>query len=221
MDDERSQHEIDRSTDEIVMTVRDPDGRVVMDRRHVTVDPLVYYDLERYLFDVVTPRFRQDGSLGAFDFFSIVIWKANRAKSRIAKRMLMKRADTLDAACRDLTLELSRASSPQERLRILMEEWGFLLPMASAILAVLWPDEFSVYDVRVCEELANRELGDFTKLASCPLSNLWTGYAAYRESVESTVDQGLTLRDKDRILWAANAIAQLRTDIEASFRVSA
>jgi len=54
------------------------------------VDGLRYYDLEAYLFEDVHKRFKTEGSIGAFDFFSIVIWKANRAKSRIAKRLLSK-----------------------------------------------------------------------------------------------------------------------------------
>lgn len=49
---------------------------------------LDYYYLEQYLFDVVSARFQTVGTLSAFDFFCIVIWKANRAKSKVAKRLL-------------------------------------------------------------------------------------------------------------------------------------
>ena len=45
----------------------------------MALDYLRYYDLERYLFEDVHRRFHEEGSIGAFDFFSIVIWKANRA----------------------------------------------------------------------------------------------------------------------------------------------
>lgn len=60
-----------------------------------------YYDLETFLFEDVTKRFDDDGSIGAFDLFSIVIWKANRAKSKTAKRLrnLAKPGETLDALC--------------------------------------------------------------------------------------------------------------------------
>ena len=40
-------------------------------------------------------------------------------------------------------------------MRILIEDWAFRLPMASAILTVLYPDSFTVYDIRVCSELQN------------------------------------------------------------------
>ena len=116
-------------------------------------EPLRYYDLESYPFVDVHETFHLEGSIGAFDFFSIVIWKANRAKSKIAKRLQKMdpggRID-LELIVRDLTSSLFDAASARDRLRILMQTWGFLLPMASAILTVLWPEEFTVYDVRAC-----------------------------------------------------------------------
>ena len=45
---------------------------------------LEYYNLNDYLFGTVNKRFHENGSIGSFDFFCIVIWKANRAKSKIA-----------------------------------------------------------------------------------------------------------------------------------------
>ena len=103
-------------------------------------EPLRYYDLESYLFVDVHETFHFEGSIGAFDFFSIVIWKANRAKSKIAKRLQKMdpggRID-LELIVRDLTSSLFDAASARDRLRILMQTWGFRLPMASAILTVL------------------------------------------------------------------------------------
>jgi hypothetical protein len=65
-----------------------------------------YYDLERYVSETVRHRFQQDGYLSAFDFFCIVIWKANRAKSKIADKLLRdgpKKYTDLDSAVKDLT----------------------------------------------------------------------------------------------------------------------
>ena len=53
-----------------------------------TMDFRKYYHLESYLFDEVRPRFLEQGYLTAFDFFCIVIWKANRSKSNIARMLL-------------------------------------------------------------------------------------------------------------------------------------
>jgi len=73
------------------------------------IDPLRFYDLERFLLEDVRSRFNIVGSIGAFDFFAIVIWKANRAKSHIARRLrrkdLRKRA-ALEPIVLDLTTAL-------------------------------------------------------------------------------------------------------------------
>ncbi len=106
------------------------------------IDHLQYFDREHYLFDVVSSRFHSEHSLGAFDFFSIIIWKANRAKSQVARRLLNKDRKgkrDLEARCRALTRSLYYAPEDKERLRILIKDWGVALPMASAILAVCWP----------------------------------------------------------------------------------
>ncbi|SRR6266568_225280 len=76
------------------------------------IDYLKYFDRESYLFEDVHSRFHADHSLGAFDFFSIVIWKANRAKSKIARRLLkkdLKEKQELEARCRALTDSLYKA----------------------------------------------------------------------------------------------------------------
>ena len=76
------------------------------------IDFLRYYNLESYLFEDVRRRFHEKGAIGAFDFFSIVIWKANRAKSKIARRLVdrdsQKRAE-LDPIAQDLTRSLHDA----------------------------------------------------------------------------------------------------------------
>ena len=121
------------------------------------MDYLKLYDLERYLFEVVRPSFQRDSELTAFDFFCIIIWKANRAKSEVAKRLIRhhgKGGTDLDAVIGDLTHQIHAARDDEkERMRILIKDWGFRLPMASAILTVLYPEIFTVYDKRVCGEL--------------------------------------------------------------------
>ena len=45
-------------------------------------------DLETYLFDTVSPRFTRESTLNAFDFFRIIIWSANRSKTKVVKQLL-------------------------------------------------------------------------------------------------------------------------------------
>ena len=177
---------------------------------------LKLYDLERYLFEDVQNSFHRHGQLPAFDFFCIIIWKANRAKTKIAQRLLNKAdgVNDLEAQVRELTSTIFQASGPNERLRILMVDWGFRLPMASAILTVLYPKEFTVYDVRVCDELNNHHmLQNKTKF-----EGLWEGYQRFVEDVSSTYPEIHSLRDKDRAHWAKSFEKQLRRDIENEFK---
>lgn len=171
-----------------------------------------YYHLESYLFDTVRLRFKERGFLDAYDFLCIVIWKANRAKSNIAKKLLRVDED-LNRGAAALTYGISQQSNGKDRLHFLWEA-DFDLPMASAILTVLYPDEFTVYDKRVCDML-----GGFHSLKN--LSNfdsLWLGYQDYKRKVEESTPGELSLRDRDRYLWGKSFYEQLLRDIERGFR---
>jgi hypothetical protein len=182
------------------------------------MDYLKLYDLEKYLFDVVRSNFERDRGLNAFDFFCIIVWKANRAKSKIAKNLLEKdgnRRNDLDAIVGDVTKSLADADSEKEKMRILIEKWGFGLPIASAILSVLWPDQFTVYDVRVCEQLG----GDYNTIQDKErFEDLWNGYNRYIDAERNLVPEVAVLRDKDRVLWAKSFEKQLNKDIAMLFQ---
>jgi len=182
------------------------------------MDYLKYFDREHYLFDDVRSRFRVEHSLGAFDFFSIVIWKANRSKSKIARRLLKKETKTkrdLEARCRALTKTLFDADNDKERLRLLIKDWGFALPMASAILAVCLPEKFTVYDYRVRDQL-----NSFPDLNTRNFEKLWRHYQAYRAAVSKLAPKSLSLREKDRYLYGKSNALQLKNDIRRSFNLS-
>ena len=171
------------------------------------------YWLENYLFTKVSPLFSKTRTLSAFDFFCIVIWKANRAKSKIARRLLNAGFVDLPSAVTELARDIDGCPEPKERLRVLIQKWRFRLPMASAILTVLYPDEFTVYDVRVCEAL-----GDFNSLSGrVNFESLWEGYAEFQARVHKVGPAGFALRDKDRWLWGKSVAEQLTSDIETGF----
>src|SRR5579863_4734793 len=85
-------------------------------------------------------------------------WGRNDRPAALARR-LAKIAGGFDAAAHGIAAGLRATLEPEPRLRLLLTRWGFLLPTASAILAVLYPDTFTVYDERVCDAL-----GDFHQL---------------------------------------------------------
>ena len=117
--------------------------------------------------------------LNAFDLFSIIIWKANRSKSKLASRLIrkypkLKPAQALEKAATSFTKALAAAETHEGRLLLAIGDWKFRLPMASAILTVLWPEDFTVYDYRVCEELLQGEFGNFRWLSDKAANhNLW------------------------------------------------
>lgn len=199
--------------------MKDAQSPVNMARRELTgineMDYLKYYNLEKYIFDEVSAGYRKGKKIKAFDFFCIVIWKANRAKSRVAKRLLAQGRgyDNLDAAVGAFMQDISVATKPRDRLRVVIEKWGFRLPMASAILTVLFPADFTIYDVRVC-----KELGDFSDAQyKTRFEVLWSRYLEYTRSVDSAVTENLSLRDKDRYLWGRSFVMQLRKNIRDRF----
>lgn len=185
----------------------------------MSLDYLSYYD-EKYLFEDVARRFHQSKQLDAFDLFSIVIWKANRAKTRIADLMRRKAPGDLDAVSRLFTSELYNARDGQSRLELAINSWGFSLPMASAILTVLWPEEFTVYDYRVCELLESLHAkAPFLRLENRSRvdSAYWQAYCEFRDAVISATPEGLSLRNKDRYLSGQSAARELISDVKNNF----
>lgn len=184
------------------------------------VDYRQYFDLESYLFSTVRHNFIRQGYLTAFDFFCIVIWKAERAKSKIAKKLLKKgkekNLETLDDIVRKLTEDLAQQKNAKDRLKCLWN-WDFYnLPTATAILSVLYPDDFTVYDARVCDEL--NDFHDLKNLSK--FENLWDRYEKFKCKVEESSPPSLSLRDKDRYLWGKSFYNQLKNDIEQRFHLS-
>jgi len=176
-------------------------------------DPLKYYDLERYLLEEVQPRFHKDGSIGAFDFFSIIIWKANRSKSKIAGKLKsVSNEQDLEEICTKLSKSISTAMGKKEKMRILMIDWRFRLPMASAVLTILYPNDFSVYDYRVAGQVGKiiPAAGSFDKI--------WEDYSDFVQMVGQKAI-GLTLRDRDRYLFGKSRIEDLEQDIRQGFPI--
>lgn len=154
------------------------------------------YDLEGYLFDEVTTRFQRTGTLEPYDFFAIVIWKSNRAKTKI-KQGLAQAGLTVGA----LMTQLAEAATPAAKVATLLQVWGIGLPMASAILSVCYPQEFTVCDYRAWETL--QELG-VTGLPSHQPTTI-AAYLRYCQVCRAFAEHHqLSLRDLDRALWAKN-----------------
>lgn len=173
-----------------------------------------YYYLEDYLFKEVRNVFHVKGFLTAEEFFCIIIWKANRAKSNIAKKLKELNPDLgLQAIIKNLTGNLHKRKTSEERFVYLFDNWEFQLPMISAILTVLFPDDFTIYDSRVCNAL-----GKYRNIANKTITaTVWKDYLKFIESVKEEVKSEKTLRDKDRWLWGKSFIEDLGKDIKTGF----
>lgn len=184
----------------------------ISDCNIINTSTLKYYDLEKYILTDVRNNFNCNGHLNAFDFFCIIIWKANRAKTKIAQR-LIKRNPDLEQSVLELTSKIFKASNEKSKFEVLYTDYGFRLPMASAILSILYPDSFTVYDVRVCETLTKFQgldnTGNFDKL--------WLGYEEFIKSVRAYGPTDLSLREKDRLLWSKSFSEKLTSDIKSNF----
>src|SRR3989344_7604504 len=90
-----------------------------------------YAFLEDYVFGDVRTNFLANGYLTAEEFFCIVIWKSNRAKTAI-KRKLQKRG-VLKEVIKELTSQIFKAAYKSGKLEVLLDGWKIPLPMSSAI----------------------------------------------------------------------------------------
>jgi hypothetical protein len=159
------------------------------------MDYLKFYHLERYLLEEVGPRFRSSGTIDPVDLFMIFVWKANRAKTKVRDNLKNRANGSFSDAAFEIARALFSAEDQKERLKILMHDWGLRLPMASAILTILYPEDFTVYDVRVCNML-QIDCKDFSFSDKC-----WQEYEKYKNAVCKNTPSKLNLRDKDRWLW--------------------
>ena len=91
--------------------------------------------------------------------------------------------------------------------------------MASAILTVLYPLSFSVYDYRSCEVLERLYSGDgFVNLQNkTNFDSLWNDYESFVRAVKKATPSEYSLRYKDRWLWGKSLQQQLKKDIAKNF----
>jgi thermostable 8-oxoguanine DNA glycosylase len=154
------------------------------------------YNLEDYLFEVVSQRFREKQVLEPYDFFAIVIWKSNRAKTKIQSGL-----HAAGKTVEELMREVSQAETPQGKVKALTQVWGIGLAMASAILTVCYPDKFTVLDYRAWETLTGESMAGLPQRFPESAEE----YVQYCQACRRLAHQvGLSLRDLDRALWAKN-----------------
>jgi hypothetical protein len=172
--------------------------------------PPAYYSPETQLFPQLQQTFADTGQMHPEALYLILDWKASRARNKHLHRLATRCGGSFSDAVRKLSAELHAAADPRRRLAVLMSEWGFLLPTASAILAVLYPEAFTIYDRRVCEML-----DDFHGLANASKCSdeVWEQYMRFTDAVRASSPPGLGLRDCDRWLWGQSKRRDLQKEL--------
>lgn len=114
-------------------------------------DYLKYYWLEtEYLEKEVRSFFERKKHLEPEHFFAIIIWKANRKKTLI-KDALIKQKKNIE----DITGKIyEKIGDKRGQLDLLLDIDHIGIPIASAILAICFPNEFTIADYRSCNSLA-------------------------------------------------------------------
>jgi hypothetical protein len=177
-------------------------------RRSALFDPIAYYSPETRIFPAIAQSFSATGTLDPAALYLILDWKAPRARTQHRSR-LASIAGSFNRAASAIAGELHAATAPEEKLGLLLTKWGFRLPTASAILTVLYPDMFTIYDVRVCNTLRA-----FHKLGSMKWSpKTWGEYQRFIGAVRDAAPQGLSLRDCDRWLWGRDKQKALLSEL--------
>jgi len=156
-----------------------------------------YYDLEKYIFGEVRDNFLKKGYLTAQEFFCIIIWKANRAKTKIRKKL--SASGSVAGTVKKITEQIFEANNANDKLDVLLKKWRFGMPMASAILSVLYPNEFTVYDYRVRDQLNLKNIYSTKK---------YFEYFLPRVQKEAK-ERGKTLREMDKELWGKSFFQDL------------
>lgn len=157
---------------------------------------LKYYFLEDYLFGDIHKNFRRRGYLTPEEFFAIVIWKSNRRKTDIRKGV-----ERSGKTIRAITSEVFRAKTPEQKLKILTSVFSIGIPIASAILTVCYPDDFTIVDYRARASL-KKDFDEEVEGNPTSKSYPYTAYFNYLNKCKNLAQRhNLSLREFDQVLW--------------------
>jgi len=188
----------------------------------MTFDYRKYYFLEDYLSGEIRNNFIKNGYLLPEEFFCIIIWKANRRKTKIREKFPKDRIE-LENIIKKITREVYNKhdkngqignEEKRRKLEILLKEgskYGFRLSIASAILTILYPEDFTIYDYRVLGQL-NAEKKEDEKVKDFTYSkDVINKYFQFFVEIEKTRKKhNLTLRDADRYLFGKSFYEDLK-----------
>lgn len=145
------------------------------------------YSLEDHLFNIVGPQIKKRGYMTFDDFYKIAMWKSARQKPKYLQNK---------SSVESISKEAFSLSDESERMENLCSLKGVGIPTASAILTIVYPDNYAVIDVRCIEML--QELGYSIK-KTITLNN-WLKYLDIVRKIAK--ENSITAREVDKALFA-------------------
>ncbi|MEK7081230.1 MAG: hypothetical protein AAB902_02490 [Patescibacteria group bacterium] len=151
-----------------------------------------YYFLEDYLFKEISNNFKKNHYLTNEEFFAIIIWKRNASKTKILSGIKKS-----DETVKKITENLYKEKDRERKICILTKIDGIGIAIASAILTVCYPGEFTIADYRASASL--KSLGYEVK--GDPTTKIPVYFDYLDKCKKLTKKSDLSLRDLDRCLW--------------------
>lgn len=173
-----------------------------------------YYFLENYLFNDVHRHFNDEKRLTPFQLFAIVIWKANRDKGRLKSGIEEGGPSVQDISSILARIESNDEKSKRDALKDLTNGKirGIGIPVASAILSALYPNDFTVVDYRV-RDVFKEKFNIPLRPNPCTSINGYFKYVAVCK--EKADERGFgTLREFDQALWGYSFFKDLEDYIK-------
>ena len=158
-----------------------------------------YWDLEEHIFDTIGPAVRKAGAYTAPQFVTVGYWKSRRQLANYRKN------ETRECGVGRITAKALAADLPNTaKPGVLCELAGVRIPVASALLTVWHPDEFTIIDTRALKALAC--LGEVIDgVGFNEHGQRWweEHYDMYLRACQAIVERvkPFSLRDVDRALW--------------------
>jgi hypothetical protein len=179
-------------------------------------DYLKYYWLENYLFEEVQRNFQKSGHLKPEEFFAIIIWKRAASKTKIKDSLidLLDEGKTVESITADV---FKNKNHRLKQLNLLTDINQIGVSIASAILTVCYPDDFTIVDVRACASLQrppfNVEGFPYEKflLKDESTKKLYLEYVDTCKALAAK--KGLRLRDFDRVLFGMDLWDEPKTGL--------
>ncbi len=148
---------------------------------------LSLYSTENFLFNKLGPEIKSRGYLIFDDFYKICMWKSRRPKNLYLKN--------ISSVSRITKLAL-KEKDEIKRMEILCGLSGVSVPVASAILTVVYPTKYGIIDIR-CLEMLNI-LGE--RISTNSNINTWIKFISVMRKIAK--ENNVTPREVDMVLFA-------------------